>query len=71
MSCHPYAPGSLDLCFITEAGIDQAMERLRGCGVTITAGPVPKTGALGPMISHYCRDPDGNLIEVASYSAPD
>ena len=38
--------------------------------MTITAGPVPKTGALGPMISHYCRDPDGNLIEVASYSAP-
>ena len=37
----------------------------------ITAGPVAKTGALGPMISHYCRDPDGNLIEVASYSARD
>ena len=28
-------------------------------------------GALGPMTSHYCRDPDGNLIEVATYSAPD
>jgi catechol 2,3-dioxygenase-like lactoylglutathione lyase family enzyme len=35
--------------------------------VTITAGPVPKTGALGPMTSIYCRDPDGNLIEIASY----
>jgi catechol 2,3-dioxygenase-like lactoylglutathione lyase family enzyme len=44
---------------------------LRACGVTITAGPVAKTGALGPMTSHYCRDPDGNLIEVASYSARD
>jgi catechol 2,3-dioxygenase-like lactoylglutathione lyase family enzyme len=39
--------------------------------VTITEGPVTKAGALGPMTSHYCRDPDGNLIEVAGYSAPD
>jgi hypothetical protein len=39
--------------------------------VQVTAGPVAKTGALGPMTSHYCRDPDGNLVEVASYSAPD
>ena len=61
------APGSLDLGFITEASLDQAVEHLHACGVAITAGPVPKTGALGPMLSIYCRDPDGNLIEVASY----
>ena len=36
--------------------------------VEITAGPVPKTGALAPMMSIYCRDPDGNLIEIASYA---
>ncbi len=30
-------------------------------------GPVGKVGALGPMESVYCRDPDGNLIEIASY----
>jgi catechol 2,3-dioxygenase-like lactoylglutathione lyase family enzyme len=65
------APGSLDLCFIADVGAEQIGEHLRSCGVTITAGPVTKTGALGPMISHYCRDPDGNLIEVASYSARD
>ena len=39
--------------------------------VPITEGPVAKTGAQGPMTSHYCRDPDGNLIEVASYSGRD
>jgi catechol 2,3-dioxygenase-like lactoylglutathione lyase family enzyme len=65
------APGSLDLCFIAEVSADEIGEHLRACGVQITAGPVPKTGALGPMTSHYCRDPDGNLIEVASYSARD
>jgi catechol 2,3-dioxygenase-like lactoylglutathione lyase family enzyme len=65
------APGSLDLCFIADATPDEIGEHLRSCGVEITEGPVTKTGALGPMTSHYCRDPDGNLIEVASYSAPD
>lgn len=64
------APGSLDLCFIAEISPDDVGAHLRSCGVTITEGPVAKTGALGPMTSHYCRDPDGNLIEVASYSAP-
>ena len=65
------APGSLDLCFIAEMNPDEVGAHLRSCGVTITEGPVTKTGALGPMTSHYCRDPDGNLIEVASYSGPD
>lgn len=65
------APGSLDLCFIAEMSPDDVGTQLRSCGVTITEGPVTKTGALGPMTSHYCRDPDGNLIEVATYSTPD
>jgi catechol 2,3-dioxygenase-like lactoylglutathione lyase family enzyme len=63
------APGSLDLCFIAEAGAEEIGAHLRACGVEITDGPVTKIGALGPMTSHYCRDPDGNLIEVASYSS--
>jgi catechol 2,3-dioxygenase-like lactoylglutathione lyase family enzyme len=61
------APGSLDLCFITEADPQDVGAQLRAAGVEITEGPVPKTGAQGPMTSHYCRDPDGNLIEIASY----
>jgi len=65
------APGSLDLCFIAEVSADEVGAHLRSCGVVITAGPVSKTGALGPMTSHYCRDPDGNLVEVASYRTPD
>jgi catechol 2,3-dioxygenase-like lactoylglutathione lyase family enzyme len=61
------APGSLDLCFIADAEPEAIGAHLRACGVEITEGPVAKTGAQGPMTSHYCRDPDGNLIEVASY----
>ena len=65
------APGSLDLCFICDLDPDDIGDHLRACGVTITEGPVRKTGALGPMTSHYCRDPDGNLVEVASYQRAD
>jgi catechol 2,3-dioxygenase-like lactoylglutathione lyase family enzyme len=61
------APGSLDLCFITEDGLERAIARLRDGAVPITAGPVKRTGALGPMTSIYVRDPDGNLIEIAAY----
>ncbi len=64
-------PGALDLCFIADMSPDDVGAHLRACGVEIINGPVTKIGALGPMTSHYCRDPDGNLIEVASYSAPD
>jgi catechol 2,3-dioxygenase-like lactoylglutathione lyase family enzyme len=33
----------------------------------VELGPVDKVGALGPIRSVYCRDPDGNLIEIAGY----
>ena len=53
--------------FITRSSPDEVRAHLAGCGVEITSGPVTKTGALGPMTSHYCRDIDGNLIEIAVY----
>jgi hypothetical protein len=40
---------------------------LAACRIGIVSGPVTKVGALGPMTSHYCRDPDGNLVEIAVY----
>ena len=60
-------PGSLDLCFITETPLADVAAHLKANGVAIAEGPVPKTGALGPMRSIYFRDPDGNLIEVSNY----
>ena len=61
-------PGTDDLCFVVTMKSDQVAEYLRACGVTVEVGPVGKAGALGPIMSVYCRDPDGNLIEIASYS---
>jgi catechol 2,3-dioxygenase-like lactoylglutathione lyase family enzyme len=61
-------PGTDDLCFVVTMKSDQVAQYLRACGVTVEVGPVAKAGALGPIMSVYCRDPDGNLIEIASYS---
>ena len=61
-------PGTDDLCFVVTMKSDQVAEYLKACGVTVEVGPVAKAGALGPIMSVYCRDPDGNLIEIASYS---
>ncbi|RJO73412.1 VOC family protein [Nocardia panacis] len=61
------AAGSEDLCFITEASPEEVAAHLTACGVEIVNGPVTKSGALGDMTSHYCRDLDGNLIEIAVY----
>lgn len=62
-------PGSADLCLITAATPDRVLAHLGAEGVTVEAGPVPRTGARGPITSIYIRDPDGNLIEIASYPA--
>jgi catechol 2,3-dioxygenase-like lactoylglutathione lyase family enzyme len=59
-------PGSADLCFIAETPLSEVIEHLHRCGVALLAGPVRRTGALGPIDSVYFRDPDGNLIEVAN-----
>jgi len=61
-------PGSADLCFVTTAAPSVVLARLDACGVHVVEGPVGRTGARGPILSVYFRDPDGNLVEVSSYS---
>jgi catechol 2,3-dioxygenase-like lactoylglutathione lyase family enzyme len=63
------AAGSDDLCFLTTATPQDVADHLNGCGVAIEEGPVEKQGAMGTLISIYCRDPDGSLIEISSYKS--
>jgi len=64
---HP-APGTADLCFITETPLEDVINHLNSLNIHIDEGPVPRTGALGPITSVYIRDPDSNLIEISNYN---
>ena len=63
-------PGSADLCFVIDEPVAQFSESLKAAGLEILEGPVSRTGARGPILSVYFRDPDGNLIEVCNYRQP-
>lgn len=63
---HLAAAGTLDLCLISSTPMDQIVEHLAQCQVPLLEGPVRRTGATGPILSVYFRDPDLNLIEVAN-----
>jgi catechol 2,3-dioxygenase-like lactoylglutathione lyase family enzyme len=63
---HP-APGSADLCFVTEASLQEVIDYVTSMRVRIEEGPVDREGALGKMQSIYIRDPDRNLIEISKY----
>ena len=63
---HP-VPGSLDLCFEIEDDIDAVLADLKSKKAPLVTGIVERNGAKGKMRSVYLRDPDGNLIELASY----
>lgn len=60
-------PGSADLCLLVDAAPDVLLAHLAACDVEVEQGPVPRTGARGPITSVYLRDPDGNLVELGSY----
>ena len=63
-------PGSGDLCFLTPTPLPRWIAHLAALGVAVEAGPVPRTGARGPVESIYLRDPDGNLVEIAVERPP-
>jgi catechol 2,3-dioxygenase-like lactoylglutathione lyase family enzyme len=65
-ACRP-TPGSADLCLIAAGPLEQVIEDLAAHGIPVEEGPVERTGATGPILSVYFRDPDQNLIEVSTY----
>jgi catechol 2,3-dioxygenase-like lactoylglutathione lyase family enzyme len=66
-AAHP-GPGTADLCFIIDEPLADVQAELVAHGIDIEDGPVERTGATGPILSVYIRDPDQNLIELSNYS---
>ena len=62
---HPLS-GSADLCFLSDTPITEWIAHFIKTGILIVVGPTARTGATGPIMSIYIRDPDGNLIEIAN-----
>ncbi|WP_434519080.1 VOC family protein [Pseudomonas sp. NFX1] len=62
---HLPVPGALDVCLITSVGLEQVVAHLEAQNWPIIEGPVQRTGATGPILSVYVRDPDLNLIEIS------
>lgn len=59
-------PGTADICFLSDAPLNAWQAHLRAHHVPTEDGPVRRTGAAGPLLSIYLRDPDGNLIEISN-----
>jgi catechol 2,3-dioxygenase-like lactoylglutathione lyase family enzyme len=60
------APGSADLCFLSDVPLDSWLTHLDRAGIPVIEGPVARSGAEGPLMSVYIRDPDGNLLEISN-----
>jgi catechol 2,3-dioxygenase-like lactoylglutathione lyase family enzyme len=58
-------PGALDLCFIADRPLIEAISKLEKESWPIVEGPVVRTGATAKINSVYIRDPDQNLIEIS------
>ncbi len=59
-------PGSLDICFLTKKNISYWIKKFRKNNIEIIEGPIERLGAVNKLISIYCYDPDGNLIEISN-----
>ncbi len=59
-------PGSANFCLITDTPLQEIVAHLKACDVKIIAGPSEKEGGVGPIMSIYFYDIDGNLVEVSN-----
>ncbi len=58
--------GSIDICFLSRIDLKEWSKIFATNNIAIENGPIRKTGATGPLMSLYVRDPDGNLIEISN-----
>ena len=58
--------GSADLCFLSDTPLADWQAHLDALKVSPDEGPVRRSGAEGPILSLYLRDPDGTLIELSN-----
>ena len=61
--------GSIDICFLSHIDLKEWSKIFAANNITIENGPIRKTGATGPLMSLYVRDPDGNLVEISNTHA--
>ena len=59
-------PGTLDICFTSSKKISYWQNKLTKFNIEIIEGPVNRIGATSNLLSIYCYDPDGNLIEISN-----
>ena len=59
-------PGSGNFCLLTRMPVSEVVAQLGRAGVAIVDGPGERAGAMGPILSVYFHDPDGNLVEVSN-----
>ena len=64
-ACNPVS-GAVDICLLSDHPVADWQHRFAEHGIAVEHGPVAKTGAKGPLLSVYVRDPDGNLIEISN-----
>ena len=60
-----------DFCFVWEGGQQDLLKALASAGAEVIEGPVERVGGqdggMASGVSHYIRDPDGNLLEFIRY----
>jgi catechol 2,3-dioxygenase-like lactoylglutathione lyase family enzyme len=59
-------PGSGNFCVLSHRSVADWLEHLRLEGVPVVDGPGERAGAVGPILSVYVTDPDGNLVEISN-----